>query len=262
MYPLVIKNLTKYFRPNRGWFSSSKSNAEFPVINNISFSLKVGEIVALMGSNGAGKSTLMHMLIGILTPSSGSINYFGKDFSRYRSALSQDISFASSYFKLAGSLTIIQNLQFFAQMYSMPKQVSNKKIDDLMLSFNLSDHKHKKVSDLSAGQSNKLSILKAFLPNSKIVLLDEPTAFLDQQTVASVRTLIKEQRDKMGTTFFIASHSQEDISELGDRVITLEQGSIKEFRTRDYLENKSCPPTQKKTIKLDLLDNEDPVDKS
>jgi len=228
MYPLIINNLTKIFSPKTGWFTSYKQSSPTKVIDNISFSLKEGEIVGLVGSNGAGKSTLMHMLIGILTPSSGTINYFGKDFSQNRSALLEDVSFGSSYFKLPQSLTVLQNLQFFAQMYTMPKKISEEKIDNLIFTFGLSDHAYKKIANLSAGESNKISIIKAFLPDSKIVLLDEPTAFLDNKTATLVRALIKEQREKSGTTFFLTSHNEQDITELCDRVLTLDRGRIKE----------------------------------
>jgi ABC-2 type transport system ATP-binding protein len=228
MYNLVIKNLTKIFSPRKSWFSVSKNDTQdHYAINNISFALKQDEIVGLIGGNGAGKSTLMHMLTGVLTPSSGSINYFGKDFSKNRSALLQDIAFASSYFKPARSLTVMQNLKFFAQVYNMPKEVSDKKIDDLILAFGLVYYKDKKVSDLSAGESNKIGILKAFLPDAKIVLLDEPTAFLDMKTATLVRTLIKNQRKQFGTTFFLTSHNQQDISELCDRVLILERGHMR-----------------------------------
>lgn len=236
MYPLVVSNLTKIYKPKKKWLSG-KDLPESLIIDSVSFSLKDREIVGLIGENGVGKSTLIHMLIGILSPTSGSIKYFGKEFSKNRSMILQDISFSSSSFKLAQSLTVMQNLRFFAQIYNMPKEASDKKIYDLILKFGLLDHKHKKVVDLSAGESNKIGILKAFLPNAKIVILDEPTAFLDLKTATLVRALIKEQRNTIGSTFFLTSHNQQDI-ELCDRVIVLEQGDIQEHLTQDYLKIK------------------------
>ncbi len=263
MYPLIINNLTKKFRQKAGWFRAKKTDVEEHIaINNVSFSLKNGEIVGLTGANGAGKSTLMHMLIGVLSPSSGSIQYFGKDLSKNRSAILQDISFASSYFKIAQSLTVMQNLNFFAQIYNMPKGIREKKIDDLILNFGLIDYKHTKISDLSAGESNKIGILKAFLPQAKIVLLDEPTAFLDLKSAALVRTLIKEQRNTIGTTFFFASHNQQDIVELCDRVIILENGCIRKDGTQDTLENKGCALQEIENSKLDFLSNGEKFGKS
>lgn len=261
MYPLIINNLTKIFRPRTGWFSSTENDILDQIaINGISFTLKEREIVGLVGANGAGKSTLMHMLIGILSPSAGSIQYFGKDFSKNRSAVLQDIAFASSYFKLAQSLTVMQNLKFFAQIYNIPKEASYKKIDNLLIKFDLSEHRHKKIADLSAGESNKIGILKAFLPDAKIVLLDEPTAFLDLKMAALVRTLIKEQRNKIGTTFLLASHNKQDI-ELCDRVLILEQGCIKENMIQDYLDIQNLKSTQSDSLTLNLLDGEDSVDR-
>jgi len=231
---LVVSNLTKIFKSYAGWFSKGVI-AQHTAINNISFSLKQGEIVGLMGANGAGKSTLMHMLIGILSPTSGAINYFGKDFAKHRSEILQDVTFSSSYFKPAQSQTVLQNLEFFARIYNVHSR-SAKKIDDLLYAFGLFSHKHTKIGDLSAGESNKVSILKAFLPDSKIILLDEPTAFLDNKTAILVRNLIKEQRNKTGTTFFLTSHNQQDIIELCDRMLVLERGSIS---MHDYFEDQS-----------------------
>lgn len=228
MDPLIVQNLTKIFRSKSKWFSQP-DNDSHPniIIDNISFSLKQGEIVGLSGVNGSGKSTLMHMLIGILTPTSGSIKYFGKDFFENRSSLMQNIAFASSNFKPAGSLTIMQNLKFFTRIYDIPNEIANTKIDNLISIFGLSDYKHKKIADLSAGEANKICILKAFLPDAKIVLFDEPTAFLDIKTAEVFRVLVNEQRNKIGTTFFLTSHNQEDILELCDRILYLDKGNIK-----------------------------------
>jgi len=225
MNPLIVNNLTKIFKPKTRWFSS-KEEAQSLVIDNISFSLNESEIVGLTGVNGSGKTTLLHMLIGILTQSSGLIKYFGKEFVENKNSLPENIAFASSYFKPAGSLTIMQNLKFFTRIYNMTNEAADKKIDYLISVFGLSDYKHKKISDLSAGEANKICILKAFLPDAKIVLLDEPTAFLDIKAAETFRLLVNEQRNKIGTTFFLTSHNQQDISELCDRVLYLDQGRL------------------------------------
>src|SRR5437870_699269 len=111
MSVLHINNLTKIYPAQRPWFGlGAKKNTDFTAVDGISFELEQGQILGFLGPNGAGKTTTMHMLLGILTPTSGTINYFGKDFIRYRVEILQSVGFASAYTRLPGRLTIYENL--------------------------------------------------------------------------------------------------------------------------------------------------------
>ena len=89
------------------------------VLEHLSFTVACGECLALVGPNGAGKTTTMHMLLGTLTPTAGTITYFGKDFYKYRSDIMQSIGFASAYTKLPGRLTVYENLDIYGRLYGL-----------------------------------------------------------------------------------------------------------------------------------------------
>jgi ABC-2 type transport system ATP-binding protein len=124
--PLVVKDLTKVFSTG-SYFGRSEET--FTSVNMISFSLNKGEILGILGPNGAGKTTTIHMLLGITSVSSGTISYFGKDLKTDRSEIMQRVSFASTYMRLVGSLTVHENLVFYAQLYGVVGDEQTKRIE-------------------------------------------------------------------------------------------------------------------------------------
>ena len=111
---LSVSNLTKFF---------STKEKKFTAVDNISFDLKEGEILGLLGPNGAGKTTTIQMLLGVLTPTSGEIKYFGKEFEKHREEILEQVNFSSTYTNLPWDLTVKENLTFIAYLY----QINNRK---------------------------------------------------------------------------------------------------------------------------------------
>ncbi len=196
----------------------------FLAVNEISFDLKQGEILGLLGPNGSGKTTTIQMLLGTLTKTSGSIVYFGKDFAKHRSEILQHVSFASTYTSLPFTLTVEENLKCFGRLYNVKHAMA--KAESLMERFGMADKKHENVSSLSAGQITRLMLVKAFFTDPKIVLLDEPTASLDPDVAHAVCQFLLEAREKTGLSILFTSHKMEEVAELCDRVIVLKNGQI------------------------------------
>lgn len=196
----------------------------FMAVDEISFDLYPGEILGLLGPNGSGKTTTIQMLLGTLTATSGSIFYFGRDFSLHRSEILQQISFASTYTSLPFVLTVEENLKCFGHLYGI-KDAMEKAIP-LLERFGILEKRHMKVASLSAGQITRLMLVKAYFTNPKIVLLDEPTASLDPDIAHDVCEFILEQRDKMGLSVLFTSHKMEEVAEVCDRTIVLKDGKI------------------------------------
>lgn len=196
----------------------------FLAVNNISFKLKKGEILGLLGSNGSGKTTTIQMLLGTLTPTSGKILYFGKEFAKNRSEVLQSISFASTYTSLPYILTVWENLNCFGHFYQIKN--SESKFMPLLERFGIADKKNTSVASLSAGQLTRLMIVKAFFTNPQIVLLDEPTASLDPDVSMDVCHFLLEQREKKGMSILFTSHKMDEVAELCDRTIFLKSGEI------------------------------------
>lgn len=212
---LVVKNLVKQF-------------AGKTILDNISFSLKSDEIVGLIGDNGAGKTTIIHILLSILKPTSGQIYYFNQDFFKNRSSCLENISFASSYIKLPGKLTVFENLDVYGQIYNLNKLERKEKIEKYLKYFDLWSKKDIRIETLSSGQIMKVIIAKAFLTNPKIILLDEPTASLDIDTASYVREFIKTEQKLKKNTILLTSHNRQEIEMLCDRKINIKSGIIHE----------------------------------
>lgn len=214
MYHLSVENLKKVY---------GKKNP-FTAVDGISFQLKPGEILGLLGPNGSGKTTTIQMLLGTLSYTSGSILYFGQPFPKHRSEVLQFVSFASTYTSLPYILTIEENLQCFGYYFGI-KNVQAK-TDPLLERFGLLEKKKEPISALSAGQITRLMLVKAFFTNPKVVLLDEPTASLDPDVSAEVVRFLLEERERTGLSILFTSHKMEEVAELCDRTIFLKNGTI------------------------------------
>ncbi len=195
-------------------------------VDAISFELGKGEILGLLGPNGAGKTTTIHMLLGTLTYSSGSIQYFGKEFCKHRSEVLQHVSFASTYVNLPWKLTVEQNLEVFGRLYGLSGREIKKRQTPLLERFGIANKLKATITELSAGQLTRLMLVKAFLVKPKIVLLDEPTASLDPDMAKEVCSFLRKEQEEQGTTMLFTSHKMDEVAELCDRILFLEQGKI------------------------------------
>jgi ABC-2 type transport system ATP-binding protein len=222
---LTVERLTKLYPAKKRWFRSSEGYA-FTAVDGISFALEQGEVLGILGPNGAGKTTTMHMLLGILTPTSGVISYFGKSLAAHRSEIMESVGFASAYTKLPGRLTVYENLDIYGRLYGLSAHERTESIKRFLIAFGVWELRNKNASELSAGQLTRVMLAKAFIPKPKIVLLDEPTASLDPDIVQEVRHFIREQQREFGTTILLASHNMVEVTELCNRVLVLKQGHI------------------------------------
>ena len=213
-HPLQVNHLTKVY---------GKKNP-FTAVDRISFDLKKGEILGLLGPNGSGKTTTIQMLLGTLSLTSGSIYYFGKEFTKHRSECLQSVSFASTYTSLPYLLSVYENLKCFAYLYSISDW--KKYADPLLERFGIMDKKNEPIASLSAGQITRLMLVKAFFTSPKVVLLDEPTASLDPEMSFEVCNFLLEERKKRELSIIFTSHKMEEVTLCCDRTIFLKDGKI------------------------------------
>jgi len=222
MSVLKVNNLSKRFIS--GFWPFQKQS--YSVVNSISFYLNKGEILGLLGPNGAGKTTTIQMLLGTLTPTSGSINYFGNDFTHDRIAALKKIGYASGYDKLPARLTVAENLDIIGRIYGMSKPYRMQQIEKLLRFFGMWEMRDRRTGTLSAGQATRVMLVKAFMSDPKIVLLDEPTASLDPDIAKEVRQFILMQRKERNVSILVTSHNMDEVTELCDRVLVLKKGTI------------------------------------
>lgn len=201
-----------------------KNFGKTKAVDEISFNVRQGEIVGLLGPNGAGKTTTIMMLLGVLTPSSGTIKYFGKDFKLHREEILRQINFCSSYIRFPWRMTVLENLDVAARLYEIEDR--SLRIEKFLQVFEMSEYKNKSIASLSAGQIMRVMLAKAFLNHPKLLLLDEPTASLDPDVAKKVREFLIRQQREFKVTMLLTSHNMAEVEELCDRVIFLNEGKI------------------------------------
>jgi len=221
---LEVKNLTKHFGPSVGGFTA---------VDDISFSVKDGEILGFLGPNGAGKTTTIQMLLGVLTPSSGDISYFGKDLIHNKEEILEQVNFSTTYTNLPWVLSVSENLTFISYLYDIKNR--KKRVEEIIELFKLGDLRKKTMSQLSAGQQTRVNLAKAFINKPKVLLLDEPTASLDPDIARYIRSIILNDRDVNKTTILWTSHNMPEVEDMCDRVIFINKGKIIADDTPDKL---------------------------
>jgi ABC-2 type transport system ATP-binding protein len=208
---LEVKDLKKTFKST-------------PVIKGLSFDMAEGEILGILGPNGAGKTTTLQMLLGILTPTSGTIKVFDLDLSTHKSEILERMNFSSTYVDLPWRLTVKENLEWSAWLYNItdrPKRLTQ--IRDL---FRLEKQWNQPISALSAGQRTRVNLARSMINFPSLLLLDEPTASLDPEVAAYIREFFANQRKTYNKSIILTSHNMSEVESLCDRVIILKDGLI------------------------------------
>ncbi len=193
-------------------------------VDGVSFRLAPGSITALLGGNGAGKTTTIAMIMGLVTPTAGSVSVLGAEMPRERYRVLQRMNFESPYVDMPTRLTVRQNLSVFAQLYGVTEVAA--RIEQLAAALDLADFLDRPNGKLSAGQKTRVSLAKALLNNPEVLLLDEPTASLDPDTADWVRARLETYRRNTNATILLASHNMAEVERLCERVIIMKRGRI------------------------------------
>ncbi len=193
-------------------------------VNGISFVLEAGSVTGLLGGNGAGKTTTIAMIMGLVSPTSGTARVLGADMVRHRHRVLHRMNFESPYVDMPKRLTVRQNLRVFAMLYGVAD--IEARIVRLAQELDLTDFIDRQAGKLSAGQRTRVSLAKSLLNEPEVLLLDEPTASLDPDTADWVRARLERYRAERGATILLASHNMGEVERLCDRVIMMKTGVI------------------------------------
>src|SRR5271168_2034488 len=183
----------------------TKTYRKFTAVDNVSFVVRAGEIVGLVGPNGAGKTTIIHMILGLILPDAGTVRLFGTNLDANREQILQRLNFTSPYMAFPARLTVLENLTVFAKIYNV--RDAGTKIIELLERFGVGGLRNKPISRLSSGETTRVALCKAFLNNPELLLLDEPTAYLDIQAAVQVREVLLDLQKTRGTTILYTSHN-------------------------------------------------------
>jgi len=210
---IEVKNLTKTF-------------GKFTAVDDISFEVKKGEIFGLLGPNGAGKSTTLRMLSTLSRPTKGTAIIGGYDTVKHDMAVRKLIGIVSEKMIIYNRLTARENLWFFGNLFNIPKDTLNKRIDDLLEFVQLTKFKDAQVGTFSTGMRQRMNVIRALLNMPQVLFLDEPTLGLDPQTSVEIRDYIKKLNQEKGTTVILTTHLMVDADLLCDRIAIVDHGKI------------------------------------
>ena len=213
LYSIETKSLTKLF-------------GDETAVNDISLSVKDGEIFGFLGPNGAGKSTTIMILTTLLKPTSGQALISGFDVTTNAKLVRQNIGYVQQETTVDEYLTGRENLLLQAKLNHIPKNEIDKRIDEILTLIELTDKQDKTVVTYSGGMRKRLDIAGGLLHRPKVLFLDEPTVGLDIQTRRKIWQYIKKIHDEFKMTIFLTTHYMEEADQLCDRIGIIDDGKI------------------------------------
>lgn len=246
-YSIQVNNLTKKF-------------GGFTAVNNISFSVKEGEIFGLLGANGAGKSTTIRMLIGILEPTSGDALVGGYSIKTQPDLVKTQIGYMSQKFSLYNDLTVEENIRFFAGVYGLSGKIFEERKKWVLSVANLEGKEKLLTGSLPGGIKQRLALGTAVIHLPRIVFLDEPTSGVDPISRRKFWDLINELSDR-GTTVLVTTHYLEEAEYCSDIIlinagVIVAQGNPKELKN-NYIKNTILEIEADRVVdSLELLEKE------
>ncbi|WP_310555939.1 gliding motility-associated ABC transporter ATP-binding subunit GldA [Flavobacterium sp.] len=207
----------------------SKNYGTQKALDNISFSVKKGEIVGFLGPNGAGKSTLMKILTTYISADAGIATVNGFDVNKNQLDVQKSVGYLPEHNPLYLDLYVREYLAFNADVY----KVTKSRIDEVITLTGLTPESHKKIGQLSKGYRQRVGLATALLHNPDVLILDEPTTGLDPNQLVEIRDLIKNiGKDK---TVFLSTHIMQEVEAICDRVIIINNGKIVTDKKLDNL---------------------------
>ena len=217
-----------------------KAFGNFHAVDDISFTVKKGEIFGFLGANGAGKTTAMHMLTGLNQPTSGTGRVVGYDIRTEYEQIKKHIGYMSQKFSLYEDLTVAENIRLFAGIYGMNDKEIARKTDELLERLQFTDHKNTLVALLPLGWKQKLAFSVAIFHEPGVVFLDEPTGGVDPATRRQFWELIYDAAAR-GITVFVTTHYMDE-AEYCDCISIMVDGKIKAMGTPDDLKREFHQP--------------------
>jgi len=204
--------------------SVTKLYGDIAAVNNFSLEISGGEILGLIGPNGAGKTTTLKMIVGLLEPTSGTVEVLGQNVSKDGKHVRKHIGYLPEEDPLYENMTVRQYLGFFSEIYGISKPQANDRIDSLLQSLKLSDD-NKLTGELSKGMKRKVAVARTMLHDPSLLVLDEPNSGLDPLTSFFVNEYLKEL-SQQGKTIVLSAHNLFQIESVCDRVAVMNNGEL------------------------------------
>lgn len=238
---IEIQNLTKRY-------------GQITAVNNISFTVDKGEILGFLGPNGAGKSTTMNIITGYIPSTEGTVKVDGYDILESPREVKKRIGFLPEQPPVYMDMTVIDYLNFVADLKKVDKKQKRSQISDIMELVKIGDHRNRLIKNLSKGYKQRVGLAQALVGSPEVLILDEPTVGLDPKQITEIRDLIKSLGEKH--TVILSSHILSEVRAVCDHVMIISHGELVASDTPDNLERYFAGST---TVELLVRGEEPPI---
>ena len=226
-HPLLVRGLSKTFRPGVRAPWSKKPQRAVRALTDVSFQVEAGSIYGLIGANGSGKSTLIRTLSTLVLADAGDVRVFGYDVQRQSMQVRRLINRVSADPSFFRQMSALENLQFYGRVYGLPASEIKVQATAILDRLGLDRGRQRAmVKELSRGQQQKIAVARAFLTSPVLMLLDEPTTGLDPRSKRDVQAFVREVQQDHDATIFLTTHDMHEAEVLCDRIAFLVGGRI------------------------------------
>lgn len=223
---LKVSGLTKRY-VTRSLFKTETVVA----VDRLDFEVKEGEIFGFLGPNGAGKTSTLNMVVGVVEPSAGSLEIFGERFKSGDIAPLARLGYVPEAVSLPDYFSISDLLDFYAQLFCLSRDVRRERIKNLLLLMGLAKEAGTLIKKLSMGQRRLVDIMQALINDPDLILLDEPTVYLDPVIIERLRSVLLRLKTE-GKTIIVSSHMLSEIEQISDRVAVICRGKLLKLCTK------------------------------
>ena len=221
MTTIVLRNIVKTYANNN-------------VVNDISFTIKKGEILTLLGPSGCGKTTTLRMIAGFIKPNSGSILFGEKDVTNI-APQNRNTAMVFQSYALWPHLSVEKNIEFGLNVRKISKEEKEKRIENVLKRVKLLEYKNRMPSQLSGGQQQRIAVARALVINPDVLLLDEPLSNLDAKLRVETRQEIRKLVKSLNLTTIFVTHDQSEALSISDRIAVLENGNLRQIGTPEEI---------------------------
>jgi ABC-2 type transport system ATP-binding protein len=211
------------------FISGLVSRIKKEALRGVDFSVPEGVFWGILGPNGAGKTTMLSIMANLLKPEEGLVRILGEGFRTRSMAILRRINFSSGHANFLWSLSVRENLEYFAMLYGLPGNRRKRKIEELLDLFELEEFAGVRFDELSTGTKQKLSLAKSLVNEPVLLFLDEPTVGLDPDVARRVRESVQRIHREKGVTILMSTHNMKEAEILCEKIAFLKEGIIKAF---------------------------------
>ncbi|XP_072275957.1 retinal-specific phospholipid-transporting ATPase ABCA4 isoform X2 [Pyxicephalus adspersus] len=200
------------------------ANTYKPAVDMVNITFYEGQITAFLGHNGAGKTTILSIITGLFPPTSGTVWIRGRDIQTHMDSIRQSLGMCPQHNILFRHLTVEEHILFYAQLKGRSRRQAERELETMLDDIGIPQKRHEEAQNLSGGMQRKLSVAMAFVGESKVVVLDEPTSGVDPYSRRSIWDLLLKYRS--GRTIILSTHHMDEADLLGDRIAIISQGKL------------------------------------